>query len=358
MADYTVNGIDIVGASIVLGEIEHCIDNEPEYWANDQEQLSRLKLIAGLGTRYTALPQTTTSDLCERAARRLLDTLNMPASSIRAIISVTQTPDYRMPGNAFVLHGRLGLSPQAMALDVCMGCSGYVHGLWLAGMMLSSSGGGNVLLIAGDTLTKLVHPLDYKSAPLFGDAGSATVVRLSQDVQSTYFSLYARGNSLASMYVPAGGFRMPATCETGIDTLDKDGCTRSLENMYMDGFDIFTFTMTEQPALLQHILNYSHTTIEDVDYFVMHQANKYIVETITKKSGIPTQKVPSSIFSRFGNQNSASIPGVFCGELAEKARDSRLRLILQGFGTGLSWGACHIQINNPLFMAPEVYSAE
>lgn len=358
MADYTIRGMQIAGCSLVLGEIQHCIDDEPEYWGNDPEHLNRLKTIAGLDTRYVASAATTTSDLCEQAAKRLLSALNVPLDAVSVIVSVTQTPDYRMPGNAFVLHGRLGLLPQTAALDVCMGCSGYIHGLWLTGMMLSAAGGGNALLVAGDTLTKLVNSKDYKSAPLFGDAGSATLVRFSPGADPACFSLYAKGDGLSSMYTPAGGFRMPATAETRHEITDKDGNTRSLENMHMDGFGIFTFTMTEQPALLQHIMEYAKVSAQDIDYFVMHQANRYIVETITKKSGIPPQKVPSSVFSRFGNQNSASIPGVLCGELAEIARKSSLQVILQGFGTGLSWGACQIRLDKPLFMPPEIYQPE
>ena len=354
MAEFTLKNARLAGCSIVLGEKKHHIDDEPDLYNNDPAQLAKLKDIIGMGVRYSAGATTTTSDLCEQAARQLMDALAVDASAIGGIVSVTQTPDYRMPGNAHVLHGRLGLAKQSPAMDVDMGCSGFVYGLWLAGMM-AAAGAGRVLLVAGDTLSKLAHAQDRTTAPLFGDAGSAALVEACPGAQDMHFILRSDGSQMHKMYIPAGAFRSPSTPTTRQASVFADGNLRSAEDIHMDGFGIFSFTMTEQPQLLKAILQFSGKSQSDIDYFILHQANKYIVETITKKSGIPAAKVPAECFSRFGNQNSASIPGVLCGSLADALHGKTLQAVLQGFGVGLSWGACQLELDHVVCLPPLCY---
>jgi 3-oxoacyl-[acyl-carrier-protein] synthase-3 len=287
----------------------------------------------------------------------LLRILHLEPADVNAVISVTQTPDYRMPGNAHVLHRRLGLPKKAPALDVGMGCSGYVYGLWLAAMT-AASGGCRVLLAAGDTLSKAVNAADRTLAPLCGDAGSATVIEFSPSAGEMRFILRADGSGLEKMHIPAGGFRTPSTAETRTAVLHEDGCMRSQEDVHMDGFGIFDFTVTEQPALLADILSFAGKSVEDIDYFILHQANRYIVETIAEAAGIPSEKIPADLFSRFGNQNAASIPGVLCGALGEKLAGKKIQTVMQGFGVGLSWGACQLELDCILCPRPLRRQAE
>ncbi len=354
MANFILKNTKILGTSMVLGENEKIIDEQPEYYNHDEALLQRLKTMIGLHTRYVANEGTTTCDLCEQASLKLCHALDIPLASIEAVISVTQTPDYTLPGNAHVLHAKLQLPKTTLALDVGMGCSGFVYGLWLASMMVAS-GLKRVLLVAGDTLSKLAHTQDRTTAPLFGDAGTATIIDFSSTAAPMHFMLQSDGSQLESMYVPAGGSRTPSTEQTRIALPTEDGSVRSQENLFMDGFGIFKFTMTEQPLLLQNILAFAGKSKENVDYFILHQANKYIVETITQKSGIAASKVPSDTFSRFGNLNSASIVGVLCGTLSEELADRKVQAVLQGFGTGLSWGACQLELDNILCLKPERY---
>ena len=355
MAQCILENIRLAGCSLVLGEEVHAIENEPHHYGHDQAQLARLQKMIGFGTRYTASAGTTTCDLCGQAATSLLHALGLTPADIGAIISVTQTPDYRMPGNAHVLHARLGLGKEALALDVEMGCSGFVYGLWLAGMV-AAGGAKRVLLVAGDTLSKQANPQDRTLAPLFGDAGSAAIVEYAPGAPKMHFILRADGSQLHTMYVPAGGSRTPSTPQTRKAITGEDGNARSLEDIVMDGFGIFKFTMTEQPLLLHNILEFSGKTQADIDYFLLHQANRYIVETITQKAGIPAAKVPSDLFPRFGNQNSASIPGVLCGALAEALQGKTVQAVMQGFGIGLSWGACQLELDNMVCLPPQVFA--
>lgn len=355
MAGYTISGVRFAGCALVLGENRHVIDDEPEFWNRDPEQLHKLKTMIGMDVRYVANDSTTTCDMCDQAAASLFGALDIAPADIGAVISVTQTPDHAMPGNAHVLHHRLGFSHDVPALDVTMGCSGFVYGLWLAAMA-ASCGGKKVLLVAGDTLSKKAGKQDRTTMPLFGDAGAAAVISPDPANAGMRFVLHADGSHCKDMYIPAGGAREPSTEATRAAVVfDDDGSSRSAEDVFMDGFAVFRFTMTEQPKLLREILAYSGKSADDMDYFILHQANRYIVETIVKKAGIPPEKSPADIFSRFGNQNSASIPGVLCGALAEALRGVKAQAVLQGYGTGLSWGACQLVLDNVVCLPPVRY---
>lgn len=166
------------------------------------------------------------------------------------------------------------------------------------------------------------------------------------------------GSGINSMLQPAGAYRVPSTEVTRRDIEDKDGNVRNQENIYMNGFEIFNFTLTEQPKLLDEILELSGNTKEDIDYFALHQANVYIVETILKKAKIPFEKAPSKIFAKYGNQNSASIPSVICSDLYDKFANGKKKVLMQGFGIGLSWGACIMDFENTICLKPQVYGGK
>ncbi|MBO5738835.1 ketoacyl-ACP synthase III [bacterium] len=357
MSNSIIKNMKIAGISVVLGENKKNFINEPEYYNNDEKQLAKLKKMIGFDTRYWANPQTTTADLCQEATKKLIKEMNINISNIDAIISVTQTPDYYMPGNAHVIHRNLGFEKDTLAMDLEFGCSGYIYGLWTAGMMLNS-GLKRILLLAGDTLSKVANKKDRTEAPLFGDTGSATIIEFDEKAKESYFILKSNGVGIENMLQPAGAYRNPSTEETRKEVADAEGNIRTQENIYMNGFEIFNFTLTEQPKLLNEILKFADKTKEEIDYFILHQANVYIVETILKKAGIPFEKAPSRIFEKYGNQNSASIPSAICSDLSECFKDKDKQALLQGFGIGLSWGACITNLNNTICIKPETFKGE
>ncbi len=352
-ADFKFNNVKISGLSAVVGDKEIAIDDEAAYYP-DSEALQRLKKTIGFNKRRVAGSRVTTADMCRQAAQKLLSALNLAPADFDAVISVTQTPDYYMPGNAHVIHRDLGFSQDCIAYDLEFGCSGFINGLFMAYMM-AGQGFKRVLLLTGDTLSKIINIKNRADAPIFGDAGSAVVVEAVQEISPSYFCLRSDGKGLDMMIKRAGAYRMPSSSVTAQEQIDAKGNISSLENFYMNGFEVFNFTMTEQPALLRRILEFSGKTPESIDYFIMHQANKYIVETIAKKSGISLQKTPCRTFSDFGNQSSASIPVTICHELADDISANMRNVLLQGFGIGLSWGACQIQLNKPVILKPEIY---
>lgn len=342
------NKVKISGIVACVPPLEKCIDDELELFGGKVKQLERLKKTIGLSKRRVVDAQTTAADLCERAARRLIEEAGVGLEQIDALICVTQTPDYLQPCNAAVIHGRLGLSKNCAALDVNLGCSGYVYGHWLAHSLVASGGCERILLLAGDTISRLVHAKDRSVAPLFGDGGSATLIERSVGAPSAYFSLQTDGEGYDKLIVPAGGARQPLSRKTAEVLEDEAGNFRSPENLFIDGAEIFNFSITEEPKSVKELLEYAEIDVDAVDYFVFHQANRYILGNIAKRLKLDLAKVPMQTVERYGNQSSASIPTAICGELATALADraSTRRLLLSGFGVGLSWASALVEVSD------------
>jgi 3-oxoacyl-[acyl-carrier-protein] synthase-3 len=330
------------------------LDDETESYGGNVAQLERLKKTIGLKERRVVDEATTTADLCLAAAKDLLTETSLSADAIDAIIFVTQTADYPQPCNAALLHRDLGCRKECAAFDVNLGCSGYVYGLWLGHLLIESAGYQNVLLLAGDTISRIVHPNDRALAPLFGDGGSATWIR-REETGSTpaHFEFFTDGSGYDGLIVPAGGFRQPSNPQTAKAQADSQGNLRTLENLHMDGTAIFSFTISEVPKAVEKLLQAANCEKEAVDSYVFHQANRYILGNIAKRLGVPVEKVPMATVEHFGNQSSASIPTALVYECCERliASESPCRLVLCGFGVGLSWGTALIELKQPEHLA-------
>ncbi|MFQ3270472.1 MAG: 3-oxoacyl-[acyl-carrier-protein] synthase-3, partial [Lentimonas sp.] len=257
MAKCSFNQVQIGGVVTCVPPLEKCIDDEIDLFGGNEKQIARLKKTIGLDRRRVVESGTTAADLCEAAAVRLLEGAGIAAESIDALIFVTQTPDYLQPCNAAVLHGRLDLPKSCAALDVNLGCSGYVYGLWLAHMMVSAGGCERVLLLAGDTISRMVNPKDRTVAPLFGDGGSATLIQRSEVEAKAWFSLETDGKGFDKLIVPAGGQRTPCSEETRAEVTDEGGNVRSSENLFMDGAEIFNFSIVAEPKAVREVVEYA-----------------------------------------------------------------------------------------------------
>jgi 3-oxoacyl-[acyl-carrier-protein] synthase-3 len=323
---------------------ERRIDDEVELFGGNARQIARIKKTIGLDRRRVVEPGVTSADLCGHAAGELLAAAGRAADAVDALVCVTQTPDYLQPCNAAVLHGRMGLRKDCAALDVNLGCSGYVYGLWLAHMMIESGGCATVLLLAGDTVSRLVHPRDRAVAPLFGDGGSATLLEAGEVDSPACFSLGTDGTGFDKLIVPAGGARRPSGPETRTEHADESGNVRCAENLFMDGAEIFNFSIEVEPRAVRELLEYAGTAMDAVDAFVFHQANRYILGNIAKRLDLDPAKVPMATVERFGNQSSASIPCAICGELEQRLlAPEPATLFVSGFGVGLSWASALVR---------------
>lgn len=338
-----LSGCRISGIVGVPGEIIRRIDDDVANFGGDVAQIERIKKALGLEERRVASPGVTALDLCEKAAVRLLDGIDR--ATIGAVIFVTQTPDHSQPGNATLLHGRLGLPKACECFDVALGCSGYVYALRLAWSLFQGSDIGSVLLCAGDTLSRQVNPRDRSTAPLFGDAGTATLIVRDEAASPAFFRTGSDGSGASSLCVPAGGARRPADATTKIEAADADGNVRSPENLFMNGAEVFNFTLREVPSVVRDVMSDAGVAPGDIDRIYFHQANRFIVNHLARATGFPAAKAPSAVCGRYGNQSSASIPFALAAEAGESGvTDAGLsRVVLCGFGVGLSWGAVALE---------------
>ena len=354
MAVSRIKGIRLTGISTVVPAAYRNIDEERELFDLDHLRLARLKKEIGVQKRHIVTKNECASDLCEHAARLLISSLGCDPRTIDGLLLVTQTPDYFQPATSCVLHGRLDLSKNCAAFDINLGCSGYVYGLWLSSLMIAGGSCERVLLLAGDTLSRCVAPHDRAVAPLFGDAGTATMIERGKEKDWINFVLHSDGKGFNNLIIPAGAFRRPRTCETSKIRVGDNGQERSEEHLFMNGAEIFTFSIREVPPLIEEVLALSDWRKEDVDYYVFHQANKFINQNIARKLGIPQPKAPTDVFEKYGNQSSASIPAVLCENLSAILKNKSLNLVLAGFGAGLSWAACALR-TGPLDCLPVAF---
>lgn len=340
------NNVRIAGIHSTVGNVVRYLDDDKDLFASSPGQINRIRKAIGLNRRCVVDESTTTLDLCRQSAKALLDRLSYGADEIDGLIFVTQTPDYFQPCNAAILHGELGLHSTTAAFDLNLGCSGYVYGLYVASSLLSSGGCRRILLLAGDTMSRCVNPKDRSVAILFGDAGSATILERAQGSFPSWFALHSNGRKCDAIKIPAGGFRLPRSEATAEEATDDDGNTRSLNDLLMDGAEVFNFSIGVEPDSIREILEYADYGIDQVDSIVFHQANKYIISNIARRLKIPLDKVPCETVGKYGNQSSASIPVTICDSLRE--RGTEITLILSGFGVGLSWATGLVKMNECL----------
>lgn len=301
------------------------------------DKVGEVTKMTGVQTRYWVEEGTTTSDLCEAAANRLLQDLDWDKGSVDGIIFVSQTPDYRLPATGCSLQARLRLRPGIIAFDVGLGCSGYPYGLWLAMMVVQTGAARRMLLAVGDTSSVLVDPDDRATALLFGDAGTVTAIEAADvgtDSDAT-FILGSDGAGADNLIVPQGAFR---SCAGG-GRLEG----RQLDKLYMDGGEIFNFTLKAVPGLIRETAAAAGRPLEDYDGFLLHQANAFMINHLAKKAKLPREKVPINI-DRYGNTSSATIPLLMTTDLASSLRTSRQQLGLFGFGVGYSWASASLGV--------------
>jgi len=308
-----------------------------------EEEIEKTINAIGIRERRISDADTCSSDLCFKAAKKLIEDNDIDVNTIDVLLFLSQTPDYKTPATAPLLQNRLNLSNTTASLDLNLACSGYVYGLSTAFAYSSQQGINRVLLLVGETFSKITSPYDKVNWPLYGDAGTATLIEKG-DYCDSYFELMTDGSGSKALIIPAGECRNPATVENLQITEREDGNKRSDHQIYMDGMDVFNFTLRVVPKAIKNMLTALSIQPENIDYFLFHQANKFMLEFIVKKLKIDETKVPYCI-DRFGNTSSASIPLTIVSELKSKIKENK-KIILCGFGAGLSWGTVYTELKN------------
>lgn len=336
MALSTLHNVRFAGmASCVPHRV---LDNIRDCPPSQRSERERLVRNIGIQTRRICPEWQTFSDLALVAAEKLLEELHWHREEIDALIVVTQSPDYLIPSTAIILQDRLGLSQSTIAFDVNLGCSGYPFGLHLLGSMISAGGVKKALLLVGDKCANVKDPL-------FSDAGTATALEFDPDAPPMYFDLNSDGRGKGAIMLPAGGHREPFGVQHLIPKRDEHGVMHWPADLILDGPAVLSFSTQQVPPAVERLLQYAQVDKAEIDYFLFHQANRMINETIRKKLGLSAEKVPSTL-PDLGNTSGASLAVTMTARLHETLSTRGHKLLLSGFGIGLSWGSCILDLEN------------
>lgn len=333
MAKISFQGVGITALSA-------CVPTEVYYnkdlgYLIPQEEIEKTIENIGIVERRIAEPDVMASDLCFKAAQQLMRDNDIQPESIDVLLFMSQTGDYRIPATACLLQHRLGLPKETMCFDISLGCSGYLFALSTAFAYASLPGVNRVLLLDGETFSKIVNRRDKVDWPLYGDAGTATLIEKGDFGQST-FMLYTDGSGEDKLKIHAG-MRNPITPESCVEREQEEGNIRSDLEVFMDGMDVFNFAISKVPKSIKSLLSETGKTIDDVDYLVFHQANRFMMDFFVKKLKISQDRVPYCIH-KYGNTSSASVPLTIASELSGKLNGTHT-VMLSAFGAGLSWGS-------------------
>lgn len=339
MAQTRIHGFRVAGVSTCVPARR--VDNLAEAEHFGADEVRKVVSMAGVRHRHVVDDDTTSADLCRHAAERLLDALGWSPDSITGLIFVTQSPDYVLPSTACVLHDWLGLPDSCAAFDVGLGCSGYPYGLYIAATMLKGGGHRRILMLHGETPSRFTHPDDHSTTLLFGDAGSATALEADEAGEAS-FCLHTDGSGRDGLIIRGGGFR------------DRHPANARHLSVEMDGAAIFNFTLKRVPALVRDALTLAGKQVDEIDQYVFHQSNRFIMKHLAKKCGLPDDRVPMTI------EDTANCGGPSVAvTLTRCAGDTKTprSVMLIGYGVGLSWASAVLTLDADVVLLHDTYDA-
>lgn len=340
MATSTLRNVRFAGMATCVPKrvVSNLTDCKPQI----RSERERLVRNIGIETRRMAPEWQCFSDLAFEATEKLLEQLQWQREEIDALIVMTQSPDYLIPSTAIILQDRLGLPNSTIAFDVNLGCSAYPFGIHLVGSMIAGGGVKKALLLVGDRSATL-------DDPIFSDAGTATALEFSEGAAPMYFDLNSDGSGYKAIMLPVGGHREPVGMQHLLPFReDENDRWHRATDLVLDGPAVLSFSTQRVPPAVEKLLDYAGASKEEVGYFVFHQANRMINETIRKKLGLPVEKVPSTLRD-FGNTSGASLPVTMTARINKELESGGKRVLLSGFGIGLSWGTALVDIENAVF---------
>ena len=306
-----------------------------------QEEIEKFIAATGVEERRFADPNICASDLCYKAACQIFDETDIKREDIDALFFISQSPDYKIPGTSGILQNKLNLSKGTIVYDVNMSCSGFVHGLLMAYNFLLQPGIRNVMVMVGETLTRMISMQDKGTGKLLGDAGTVAVLGKGEQFGESFFSMNTDGAHLKSVILPAGGSRIPSSQETMKLVEQEDGSLRSQEHINMVGDDVFSFAISVLPKDIKKLLTYAETDIDEIDIYAFHQANNFMSNYIAKKVKANPEKILHSI-QKYGNTAGTSIP-LCMVENRDKIKPNNT-ILMNAIGAGFAYGTVLLNI--------------
>ena len=321
---------------------ERVVSNEELVSEFPEWSVDKVTAKVGVNNRHVAAENETAGDMAEKAANKLFVEYGISPKEIDFVLLCTQSPDYHLPTTACILQDRLGIPTTAGALDFNLGCSGAIYGLCLAKGLISSGTANNVLVLTAETYTKYIHPKDKGNRSIFGDGAAACLVSTEGFAEILNFALGTDGRGANNLIVKTGCSRNPSRSNN--EQVDDEGKVISDDHLFMDGSEIFNFTLEAVPALVNQLLEKNNLSKDDIDYSIFHQANKFMLNTIRKVCVLPKDKFYIDL-SETGNTVSSTVIIALKDCIEKGAIQSGMRVMITGFGVGLSWGGTILKFN-------------
>lgn len=342
MARWNIHNVRMSGVSAcVPKEVVHSED----FPFFDKEGAEVFNNTVGILERRLGPDSLCASDMCQAAAEKLLAELGWEKESVDMLVFESVTGDYKTPPTACLLQDRLGLSEDCFCVDIPMGCCGCMYAMNVAGNMLSNGDIRRALLLIGDTALRMGSMQDKSRVPLFGDMGTAIALEYDPSAQPIMIDFHTQGSGYKALMTPHGGYRHPITEESFVQEDFGNGIIRAPKDTLIDGLAVFTFAISKPAKTVANLMEELHIDKDnDIDYYLIHQANKLIVDRLVKKLKLPAEKVPYNL-EEFGNTGGASVPGLMVTRLREQLQqEGNKRLLCSSFGLGLSWGTMLLNV--------------
>ena len=330
MAQWQIKNVALRG---VTGTVPNNPKTTMDLGLFTQEEADTFDNTVGIKKRYVATDDICASDLCYDAAERLIESLGWEKDSIDVLLFESVCPDYKTPPTSGIMQARLGLPTTTFVMDIPMGCCGCIYAINIAGNLLTNGNVKRALLLVGDTATRMGSPRDKSRVPLFGDCGTALALEYDPAAEEIVIDFNTLGSGYEALMTPHGGFRHPITPQSFEYEDFGNGIVRAPKDTLINGMDVFAFAISRPPVSIKKVMQqYDLNT-----YFLIHQANKLIVDRIVKKLKLPLEKTPYDL-QEFGNLGGCSIPMLMTYNLKEELTTRPLTLVCSAFGLGLTWG--------------------
>lgn len=342
--DFVFKNKRISGILTILPKKVVTFEEEMDNYNFSPAKCMKLKLAMGYKEHRLAEKGQCSSDFCIYGLQYLFENGLLKKEDIDALLFVSQSPDYFMPPTSNIIQGHFGLKTDMICLDINQGCAGFEVGLIQAFMLLDQSSVNKVVLLNADVLSSKVSNQDRNSKPLTGDAASITIVEKSDDDSTIYANVKMDGTGALALNIPAGGFRMPCTPETAEMVEDANGNFRSLNNLVMKGDEVFNFVQREVPPMIEHLYEQAGVSDADIDAYMFHQPNKFMLRKLADKLNISYDKMPANIVENFGNASGVTVTTNISYNLGEDVVKGSKKVCIAGFGVGLTWSSLILEL--------------
>lgn len=347
--DFTFKNKRISGILTILPKKVVKFEDEMANYSFSLAKCMKLKLAMGYNEHRIAEPGQCSSDFCIYGLQYLFGKNLLVKDDVDALLFVSQSPDYYLPPTSNIIHGYFGLKQDCLCMDINQGCAGFELGLIQAFLLLEQPAINKVVLLNADVLSPKVSDQDRNSKPLIGDAAAITIVEKCEVENPIFANIKMDGTGAMVLNIPAGGFRMPCTPETAVMEQDTAGNFRSKNNLVMQGDEVFNFVQREVPPMIEHLFEQSGIERDDVDWYMFHQPNKFMLHKLADKLGIPHEKMPANIVENFGNASGVTVPTCISYNLGNQLVNGSKKLCLAGFGVGLTWSSMVMNIGSLMF---------